>query len=86
MEYLEHCAAVEREVDAIVEAVASGPVDTATPTCPGWTVTDLVGHVGGFSGFWAHVLCEERAGPTRHFPTCLREKQSPAGTPTWPPI
>lgn len=58
MEYREHCAAVEREVDAIVEAVASGPMDADVPTCPGWTVADLVEHVGGFSGFWTHVLCE----------------------------
>jgi uncharacterized protein (TIGR03083 family) len=68
MEYLEHCAAVEREVDAIVEAVASGPVDSSTPTCPGWTVTDLVEHVGGFSGFWAHVLCEGSGRPNTLFP------------------
>ena len=68
MEYREHCAAVEHEVEAIVEAIASGPVDSPTPTCPGWTVTDLVDHVGGFSGFWAHVLCEGAGRPNTPFP------------------
>jgi hypothetical protein len=29
MEYREHCEAVAREVDALVEAVAAGPADTA---------------------------------------------------------
>jgi uncharacterized protein (TIGR03083 family) len=68
MDYLEHCAAVEREVGAMVEAVASGSADASTPTCPGWTVTDLVHHVGGFTGFWAHVLCEGTDRPNTPFP------------------
>jgi uncharacterized protein (TIGR03083 family) len=28
------------------------------PTCPDWDVAALVHHVGGFTGFWTHVLAE----------------------------
>jgi uncharacterized protein (TIGR03083 family) len=68
MEYREHCEAVAREVDALVEAVAAGPADAAVPTCPGWSVADLVEHTGLFTGFWTHVLCEGTGRPKTPFP------------------
>jgi uncharacterized protein (TIGR03083 family) len=58
MEYAGHVAAVEREIAAITEGLAAGPLDVRVPTCPDWTLGDLAAHVGQFSGFWAHVLCE----------------------------
>lgn len=58
MEYSEHVAAAEREIGGLVEAFAAGPTDATVPTCPAWTVADLADHVGGFAGFWSHVLCE----------------------------
>ena len=33
------------------------------PSCPDWTVADLAEHVGGFTGFWAHILCEGTGRP-----------------------
>jgi uncharacterized protein (TIGR03083 family) len=42
-------------------AVASAPsLDAQVPTCPGWTLHDLVQHLGGGDRFWAAVL---GAGP-----------------------
>ena len=58
MDYRGHLAAVEREVVALAETFAAGPIDAHVPTCPDWTIADLADHVGGFTGFWSHVLCE----------------------------
>ena len=58
MNYGDHVTAVEREVAALAGAFVAGPIDTLVPTCPEWTVADLADHVGGFTGFWSHVLCE----------------------------
>ena len=57
MDHSERVDAVEREFGALHAAVAAGPFPPV-PTCPDWTVRDLVTHVGGFCGFWTHVLCE----------------------------
>jgi uncharacterized protein (TIGR03083 family) len=65
--YGDHVSAVEREVAAMVEAFAAGPVDSPVPTCPEWTVADLADHVGGFTGFWSHVLCEGTGRPKTEF-------------------
>jgi uncharacterized protein (TIGR03083 family) len=54
----ERVAAVGRELAAVDEALAAGPMSATVPTCPGWSVADLARHLGDFCGFWAHVLCE----------------------------
>ena len=58
MDYGVRVDAIERELAALVAAVAAGPLDARVPTCPGFTVDDLAKHVGEFCGFWTHVLCE----------------------------
>ncbi len=67
MEYAQHVEAVERETQAMAEALADGPLDTTVPSCPDWTVIDLAAHVGEFTGFWAHVLCEGTGRPKPAF-------------------
>jgi hypothetical protein len=37
--------AIRRESALLGEAAASVPLDTPVPTCPGWKVEDLVGHL-----------------------------------------
>jgi uncharacterized protein (TIGR03083 family) len=56
-------AAVERETEALWAALGNGPPDVAVPSCPDWTVVDLARHVGEFTLFWAHVLCEGTGRP-----------------------
>ena len=68
MDYAAHVAAVAREVDGLVAATAAGPADAPVPTCPGWAVTDLLAHVGEFTVFWTHVLCEGTGRPTTPWP------------------
>jgi uncharacterized protein (TIGR03083 family) len=49
-------AALRTEGQAFREAVADAPLDAPVPSCPGWTVADLVGHLGEVYGFVAgHV-------------------------------
>ena len=67
MNYGDHVTAVEREVAALAGAFAAGPIDIRVPTCPEWTVADLADHVGGFTGFWSHVLCEGTGRPKPEF-------------------
>lgn len=67
MNYEDHVAAVEREVAALAEAFAAGRIEARVPTCPEWTVANLAHHVGGFTGFWSHVLCEATGRPRTEF-------------------
>jgi uncharacterized protein (TIGR03083 family) len=41
-----HIAAAEEELARFVEATARADLATPVPTCPGWTLADLVGHEG----------------------------------------
>jgi uncharacterized protein (TIGR03083 family) len=58
MEYDEHVAAAEREAKAYVAVLREVDGDPRVPTCPEWTLADLTRHVGQFTGFWTHVVCE----------------------------
>ena len=68
MEYAEHVEAVEPETRALAAAFRRADPGARVPSCPDWTVADLAEHVGGFSGFWAHVLCEGTGRPKTPFP------------------
>lgn len=68
MEYAEHVEAVEPETRALAAAFRRADPGARVPSCPDWTVADLAEHVGGFSGFWAHVLCEGTGRPKPPFP------------------
>ena len=42
----EHLAAVTAAAERLASAAAVAGLETAVPTCPGWSVRDLVAHVG----------------------------------------
>ena len=67
MEHAARVDAVEREMDSFVAALAAGPLDARVPTCPDFTVDDLAQHVGMFTGFWTHILCEGTGRPKPPF-------------------
>jgi len=67
MEYEEHVEAVEREAAAFAEALRAAPAEATVPTCPDWSLADLARHVGEFTGFWTHVLCEGTGRPKTPF-------------------
>jgi uncharacterized protein (TIGR03083 family) len=43
---------LQREADALADLASEPHLDLPVPTCPGWTVSDVLGHVGG-----AHRWC-----------------------------
>ncbi len=46
METLDFLEALRREVAAIQSIVAGADLDAPVPTCPGWSMRDLVVHTG----------------------------------------
>lgn len=53
-EYLAH---IEGESAAFLEAALDGPMDVPVDSCPGWTITDLLGHLGVVQRFHgSHLL------------------------------
>lgn len=48
---------------AVRRAVDPGEPLPPVPSCPGWSVSDLVGHLGGVHRYLAHVLRERLAAP-----------------------
>lgn len=63
MERAEHIDAVARESTTLADALAGGPQEARVPSCPDWSVAELARHVGSFTGFWTHVLCEGTGRP-----------------------
>ncbi|MFE3524988.1 maleylpyruvate isomerase family mycothiol-dependent enzyme [Streptomyces sp. NPDC059161] len=52
---------IDERSTAFRTAVAAAPsLDVQVPTCPGWTLFDLVKHLGGGDRFWAAIV---GAGP-----------------------
>lgn len=58
MDHEDRISAIEVEVAALAAAFEDAPARIIVPTCPEWTTMDLAQHVGEFTGFWTHVLCE----------------------------
>jgi uncharacterized protein (TIGR03083 family) len=44
---LDYLAAIQSEADALVSAARTAGVDAPVPSCPEWSVSDLLGHIGG---------------------------------------
>lgn len=72
-----HVDAIRRETDLLVAAAESAGPDATVPSCPGWTVRELVRHTGGFHR-WAHTHVADRRT------TELPEAQEPEVMNTWP--
>jgi uncharacterized protein (TIGR03083 family) len=56
----EYLDAIAKESAALADAAARAGLDARVPSCPGWTVADLVAHVGEVQQ-WARVTVEQRA-------------------------
>jgi uncharacterized protein (TIGR03083 family) len=60
MELDEYLDAITNESAALADAAALAGLDARVPSCPDWTVADLVAHVGEVQQ-WARVTVERRA-------------------------
>ncbi|GAA2167678.1 maleylpyruvate isomerase family mycothiol-dependent enzyme [Actinomadura napierensis] len=45
-DHLRHCDALEREAAAFADVAAGAGLDEPVPSCPGWSVAELVRHLG----------------------------------------
>lgn len=77
------CARAGAEIEAMA-AVAGGAPDIAAecPTCPGWTIGELVRHTGRVHR-WAATIVSTRAGERIPFPDADSPWQSPDGWAQW---
>jgi uncharacterized protein (TIGR03083 family) len=74
METDEYLGVVRERSGALLHA-ARANLDAAVPSCPGWTVTDLVGHIGSAWG-WASAVV--RSGERRDSPNVPDDLDGPA--------
>jgi uncharacterized protein (TIGR03083 family) len=58
LEVADHIAAIRREGDLIAAAASRADLDAIVPTCPEWTVRELVHHVGR-THHWAAAHIEQ---------------------------
>jgi uncharacterized protein (TIGR03083 family) len=61
--YSGHCDAIEREVARIGEVGRSHDLAAAVPCCPGWTLAEVLKHVGVLQQWFAAMI--ERRSPER---------------------
>jgi uncharacterized protein (TIGR03083 family) len=56
----DYCARTEAEAARLVELVTGADPDTPVTTCPGWTMADLVTHVGTTQRWALHIVTTGR--------------------------
>ena len=56
-------AALEQNARQLGSQAASVGLDAAVPTCPGWSVRDVVGHLGGVHRWAASIVADGREEP-----------------------
>jgi uncharacterized protein (TIGR03083 family) len=77
-----HCReAILGHSELLVQSVATTDSDSVVPTCPGWTVRDLVAHVGQ-TQHWVSQILEDRITDPTLLPTEYAEL--PAEPQEWP--
>jgi uncharacterized protein (TIGR03083 family) len=57
---MDFLAAIRRECDRFYATAADADPELGVPSCPGWSIADLVWHLGEVHWFWGSVI-EQRA-------------------------
>lgn len=58
MNHDEYAEAIRREGNALDAAARAAGIDATVPSCPAWTVTDLLGHVGRIHRYVTRVVTD----------------------------
>jgi uncharacterized protein (TIGR03083 family) len=80
---VDHRAAVAAESERFVALVTGADPDTPVPTCPGWTLTDLVRHAGSVQRWFAVLLRQRVQEPPRSRDVDLRLPEHADGYAAW---
>src|SRR3954451_6676162 len=62
----QHTAAIATHAEGLEAAAAAAGLDARVPTCPEWSVRDLVGHLGAVHRWAASFVAEARTEPPRN--------------------
>lgn len=62
----------------LADVADTGRWDAPVPTCPGWTLADLVRHVGGAHRWAADIVANARTGAPREMFGLTRAQRDPA--------
>ena len=83
MEVSEHIDALRAEGELMAKAAATAGADAAVPTCPDWTMRDLVRHTGVVHR-WATVhVAEARTSPAETVEEALGDGPDDASLVDW---
>ncbi|MBP2401067.1 maleylpyruvate isomerase family mycothiol-dependent enzyme [Streptomyces syringium] len=82
MDYLPHFRREVRAFEAAARRAAEAGVAPLVPSCPGWSVSELVGHLGAVHRTVARVIRERRREPLDG--TDLSTLELPADRVGWP--
>ncbi|MFI6847570.1 maleylpyruvate isomerase family mycothiol-dependent enzyme [Kitasatospora sp. NPDC050467] len=80
---LDHAAGVAAETARLVATVRTADPTTPVPSCPGWTLTDLVRHTGSVQRWFTVLLRQRIQEPPRSRDVDLHLPQTPDGYPDW---
>lgn len=56
MDHLENCGALEKEIGRFADLLNVAEPQLLIPSCPGWTATDLGGHLGSVHRWAEHLV------------------------------
>ena len=59
----EHIATIAQNAQRLGDDAARAGLDAAVPSCPGWSVRDVVGHLGGVHRWAASIVADGRKAP-----------------------
>ncbi|TQJ92719.1 maleylpyruvate isomerase family mycothiol-dependent enzyme [Streptomyces sp. SLBN-31] len=79
----EHRTAVAQETARFVAAVKDADLGTAVPSCPGWTLADLVKHTGSVQRWFSVLLHTRIQEPPRGREVDLRLPEQEDGYADW---
>jgi uncharacterized protein (TIGR03083 family) len=67
MKYDEYCETVRREGHALAAAARAAGVNATVPSCPEWTIADLLGHVGRLHRWVTAIVESDGDDPNDHW-------------------
>ncbi len=56
MQYVDHVDLLDHYSEDFLELARAADLDALVPSCPGWTVSDLVHHLAEVQHFWASIV------------------------------